>query len=379
MIPRSLFSAEHEDFRRSFRRFVDEEIVPFHAQWEEDQHVDRKIWTRAGELGFLCVTMAEAYGGAGADRLYSTIMLEELTKAGATGVGFSLHSDIVANYIDHFGNDRQKSQWLPRMASGELITAIAMTEPGAGSDLQAIKATAVPDGDHYVLNGTKTFITNGYLCDLVVVAAKTGAVGDGARGISLLLVEANSPGFSKGKPLKKVGWKAQDTCELFFENVRVPRSHLLGEEGGGFKALMKELAWERLTIAIAGIACAEESLRSTLEYARNRKIFGSPLADYQNTRFRLAELKAEVAIGRVFVDQCIGMLLEHRLAPDDAAIAKYWCSELLGRVVDRCVQFHGGNGYMLEYPIARAYVDSRVHRIFGGANEVMLELIARAM
>ncbi len=379
MIPRTLFTAEHEDFRKSFRRFVEEEIVPHHERWEDQQHVDRTIWNRAGELGFLCVNMPEEYGGSGADRLYSVVMMEELSRAGASGIGFPLHTDIVANYINNFGSDEQKKKWLPPMATGEMISAIAMTEPGTGSDLQAVKTTAVIDGDDYILNGSKTFITNGYLCDLVIVVAKTGTSGAGAKDISLLLVEANSPGFTKGKPLKKVGMKAQDTCELFFENVRVPRANLLGKEGNGFVALMKELAWERLIIAVVSISGAERALEQTLEYTRGRKVFGKPVAAYQNTRFKLAEMKAELAIGRVFVDKCLELVLQNKLGVDDAAAAKYWCSDLMGKVMDECVQLHGGNGYMLEYPIARAYVDCRAQRIYGGTNEIMKELIARTM
>ncbi|MES2488253.1 MAG: acyl-CoA dehydrogenase family protein [Pseudomonadota bacterium] len=379
MIPRSIFSAEHEDFRSTFRRFLDEEVVPHHERWEEQQCVDRAIWNRAGELGFLCVTMDEAYGGAGADRLYSAVMLEEIARTGVSGVGFALHSDIVANYIKNFGNDEQKLQWLPRMASGELIGAIAMTEPGTGSDLQAIRTTAVEDGDDYILNGSKTFITNGYLSDLVVVVARTGNSGEGSKDLSLLLAEAKTPGFTKGKPLKKIGMKAQDTCELFFENVRVPKANLLGKPGIGFGALMQELAWERLIIGISSIATGEAALQHAVDYTNNRKVFGKPVASYQNTRFKLAEMKAQLAIGRVYVDRCLELLLKKQLGADDSAIAKLWCSELADRVIDECLQLHGGNGYMLEYPIARAYIDSRAQRIYGGTNEIMKELIARTL
>jgi alkylation response protein AidB-like acyl-CoA dehydrogenase len=380
VIPRTLFSAEHEEFRKNVRRFFADEIMPHHDQWEEQQHVDRKIWNRAGELGFLCLTMPEEYGGAGADRLYSTIIMEEQTFAGASGVGFSVHSDIIANYIFNFGTPEQKKKWLPKMASGEAIGAVAMTEPGTGSDLQSIKTRAVKDGDDYVINGSKIFITNGYLSDIVVVAVKTGDSGEGAKDVSLVLVEADRPGFSKAKPLKKVGMKAQDTCELFFENVRVPRSNLLGtKEGMGFIQLMKELAWERLIIAILSVAGAQSALDHTLEYTRNRKVFGKPVAAYQNTRFKLAEMKAEIAIGQTFVDRCLDLQLQNKLGVDAAAAAKYWTSDLLCRVVDECVQLHGGYGYMLEYPIARAYIDSRASKIYGGTNEIMKELIARTM
>ena len=380
MVPRTLFGAEHEEFRKSMRRFFAEEVMPHHERWEEQQHVDRAIWNRAGELGFLCLTIPEEYGGMGADRLYSTVLMEEQTHAGASGVGFSVHSDIIANYIYNFGNEAQKKHWLPKMASGEAIGAVAMTEPGTGSDLQSIKTRAVKDGDDYIINGSKIFITNGYLSDIVVVVARTGDSGEGSKDLSLILVEAGTPGFTKGKPLKKVGMKGQDTCELFFENVRVPQSNLLGpKEGMGFIMLMKELAWERLIIAILSIAGAQAALDMTLEYTRNRKVFGKPVASFQNSRFKLAEMKAEIGIGQVFVDRCIELQLKNKLAPDAAAAAKYWTSDLLCKVVDECVQLHGGYGYMLEYPIARAYIDSRASKIYGGTNEIMKELIARTL
>jgi len=379
LIPRTLFSAEHEDFRKTVRRFFADEVVPHREAWEAQQHVDRKLWNRAGELGLLCVTMPEEFGGLGVDRTYSTLLMEEQAFAGDSGVGFSLHSDIVAPYINNFGSREQKLQWLPRMATGELVGAIAMSEPGTGSDLQAVKTTAKLEGDHYILNGSKTFITNGYLCDLVIVVAKTGDSGEGAKDISLLLVEANSPGFSKGKPLKKIGMHAQDTGELFFENVKVPKANLLGREGMGFIMLMQELAWERLMIAITSVAGAEASLKQTLEYTKGRKVFGKPVAAFQNSRFKLAEMKAELAIARVYVDRCIELTLKKKLGVDDAATAKYWASDLMGKVIDQCLQLHGGHGYMIEYPIARAYIDCRAQRIYGGTNEIMKELIARTM
>ncbi len=379
MIPRTLFSAEHEEFRKTVRRFYAEEIVPHREAWEAQQHVDRKIWNRAGELGLLCATMPEEFGGAGADRLYSVVLMEEQSYAGDSGTGFSLHSDIVANYINNFGNKEQKAKWLPKMASGELISAIAMSEPGTGSDLQSVRTTAVADGDDYILNGGKIFITNGYLSDLVVVVVKTGNSGEGSKDISLIVVEADRPGFTKGKPLKKVGMHSQDTCELFFKDVRVPKSNLLGHPGMGFVMLMQELAWERLMIAITSIAGAEAALNQTLEYTRNRKVFGKPVAVYQNTRFKLAEMKAELAIGRVYVDRCIELVLKKKLGVDDAATAKYWASDLMCKVIDQCLQLHGGYGYMIEYPIARAWIDSRAQRIYGGTNEIMKELIARTL
>ena len=380
MIPRTIFTAEHEDFRKTVKRFFAEEVVPHREAWEAQQHVDRKLWNKAGEMGLLCVTMPEEYGGLAVDRTYSAILMEEQSYAGDSGVGFSLHSDIVAPYINNFGTKDQKAQYLPKMATGEMVGAIAMTEPGTGSDLQAVKTTAVLDGDHYVLNGSKIFITNGYLSDVVIVVAKTGNSGEGAKDISLLIVEAASEGFSKGKPLQKVGMKAQDTCELFFNNVRVPKANLLGgKEGMGFIMLMQELAWERLMIAITSVAGAEAALKHTIEYTKSRKVFGKPVGSFQNTRFKLAEMKAELAIARVYVDRCIELTLKKKLGVDDAATAKYWTSDLMGKVIDECVQLHGGYGYMLEYPVARAWIDARAQRIYGGTNEIMKELIARTL
>lgn len=379
MIPRTLFTAEHDDFRKTVRRFFETEVVPHREAWDEQQHVDRAVWNKAGELGLLCATMPEQYGGLGVDRTYSTILMEEQSYAGDSGVGFALHSDIVAPYINNFGTHDQKAKYLPKLASGEMIGAIAMTEPGTGSDLQAVKTAAVLDGDDYVLNGSKIFITNGYLSDLVIVVAKTGNSGEGAKDISLLIVEASSPGFTKGKPLKKVGMKAQDTCELFFNDVRVPKANLLGQQGMGFIMLMKELAWERLIIAITSVAGAEAALKHTLEYTRSRKVFGKPVASFQNTRFKLAEMKSELAIARVYVDRCLEMILAGKLGVEDAAIAKYWTSDLMNKVIDECVQLHGGYGYMLEYPVARAWIDARAQRIYGGTNEIMKELISRTL
>ena len=381
MIQRTIFSSEHEDFRDSVRRFYQEEVMPLHERWEQQQMVDRAIWRRAGELGMLCITMPEAYGGAGADRLHSVVMFEEQQRAGASGLGFFLHSDIVANYLNNFGTPAQKRGWLPRMATGELIAAIAMSEPGAGSDLQSIQTRAADGGDCYIVNGTKTFITNGFLCDFALVVVKTGHADEdrGAHSLSLLLIPAGLPGFSKSRPLKKAGMKAQDTCELSFRDVRVPKDNLLGVEGGGFALLMKELAWERMIIAIQCIAGAEAALQWTLEYTQGRKVFGKPICAHQSSRFKLAEMHTEIQIGRVFVDKCIELVLRGALAPEQAAMAKYWSSEMLGRVLDQCVQLHGGYGYMLEYPIARAWIDNRVTRIYGGSTEIMKEIIARSL
>ncbi len=380
MIPRNIFTPEHDEFRRTVRRFIEQEVMPHHERWEEQQHVDREIFQRAGELCLLCVTLPEEFGGMGVDRIFSAIVMEEQMYAGASGPGFAVHSDIVANYIANFGNLQQKQQWLPKMAAGTAIGSVAMSEPGTGSDLQAIATRAIKDGDDYIINGSKTFITNGYLSDIVVLVARTGDSGEGSRDLSLILVEAGRDGFSKAKPLKKIGMKAQDTCELSFNNVRVPRSNLLGEaEGQGFKQLMRELGWERLIIAILSVAGAQAALRHTLDYTRNRKVFGQSVASFQNSRFKLAEMKAEIEIGQVFVDRCLQEEVAGRLSPEAAAAAKLWCSELLCRVVDEGLQLHGGYGYMLEYPIARAYIDSRAGRIYGGSNEIMKELIARAL
>jgi acyl-CoA dehydrogenase len=379
LIPRTLFSPEHEDFRKSYRRFLQEEVAPRHDHWEEQQFVDRDIWKRAGELGFLCVTMPEEYGGAGADRLYSIVLMEEQTRAGLSGPGWALHSEIVANYINRFGSREQKAQWLPKMVSGETITAIAMTEPGTGSDLQAVKTYAEEDGDDLLISGSKIFITNGYTSDLVIVVCKTGDREGGAKNVTLVLVEAGRPGFTKGKPLKKVGMKAQDTCELFFDKVRVPKSNVLGGVGAGFGLLMKELAWERLQIAIGAVCGCEYVLDKTIEYVKQRSVFGRPVASYQNTRFKLAEMKSEAQIARVYVDRCIELELQGKLGVAAAAAAKYWCTEVQGRINDECVQLHGGYGYMLDYPVAKAYVDSRAQRIYGGTNEIMKELISRTL
>ncbi|QDZ29760.1 acyl-CoA dehydrogenase family protein [Noviherbaspirillum sp. UKPF54] len=379
MIPRQLFNADHESFRHSFRRFLNAEVMPRHERWEEQGFVDPAIWRRAGELGFLCTNMPENYGGAGCDRLFSTILLEELARANATGIGWPLHSDIVAPYLLRYGSEELKQAWLPKMASGEAITAIAMTEPGGGSDLQSITTVALEDGDDYVINGSKIFITNGYNCDMAIVAVKTGSSARGAKDVSLIVVEAGRPGFTKGKPLKKAGMKAQDTCELFFDNVRVPRANIVGQRGMGFMMLMQELAWERLLIAITSIANAEAMLEATIAYTKERQAFGRPVSAFQHTRFALAEMKTELQIARVFVDRCIELEIKKELQPDAAAAAKYWCSDLQGKVLDQCVQLHGGYGFMLEYPVARAYVDARAQRIYGGTNEIMKEIIARGI
>jgi acyl-CoA dehydrogenase len=382
MIQRTLFTAEHEAFRDSFRRFIDKEIAPFHAEWEEQGFVDRAVWHKAGANGFLCMSLPEQYGGSGADKLYSVVQMEEISRTGFSGIGFSLHSEIVAPYLLHYGTPAQKERYLPRLASGEMIGAIAMSEPAAGSDLQGIKATALlqPDGS-YLLNGSKTFITNGWHADLVVVVAKTNPAA-GAKGTSLLLIERGMPGFSVGKRLKKLGLKAQDTSELFFDNVSVPAANLLGGpdfENKGFICLMEQLPWERLQIAIGAIAAAQAAIDWTVDYVKERKVFGQPVASFQNTRFTLAELQTQVQIARVFVDKCTELLMSNTLDTATASMAKYWCSDLQCKVMDDCVQLFGGYGYMWEYPITRAYADARVQRIYGGTNEIMKEVITRAM
>ena len=379
MLPRNLFTAEHEAFRETVRKFYEKEVVPNIEKYEQQQHIDRDLWNKAGAIGLLCATMPEQYGGSGVDRLYSMILIEEQAYAMDSSTGFSLHSDIVANYLNNFGNEKQKLTWLPKMATGEVVTAIAMTEPGTGSDLQAVRTSAVLDGDDYVINGSKIFITNGYLCDMVIVVCKTGSADKGSANLSLLIVEANRTGFSKGKPLNKIGMKGQDTCELFFDNVRVPKENLLGMQGMGFMMLMKELAWERMLVAIICQAGAEAAFAHTVQYTKQRQAFGKPISTFQNTRFKLAELRTEIDFCRAYLDRCMQLQLEGKLGIDAAAAAKYKISEMFSKVVDECLQLHGGYGYMMEYPIARAYIDNRANRIYAGTNEIMKELISRSL
>ncbi len=378
MIERTLFSDEHRMFRDSVRRFLHNEVEPHHERWEEQGYVDRELWLKAGQQGLLCATMPEDYGGAGADKLYSIVVMEESARINASGLGFGLHSEIVAPYILHYGSEEQKRRLLPKMASGETIGAIAMSEPAAGSDLQGVRTTAIRSGDLFVLNGSKTFITNGWHADLVIVVAKTNPSA-GAKGTSLLLVERGMKGFEKGKRLKKVGMKAQDTSELFFDNVEVPVANLLGNENEGFAYLMQELPWERLQIAISAVENAQAAIDWTSAYVQQRKVFGTTVSAFQNTRFKLAEMQTEVQIARVFVDRCIELILDEKLDTATASMAKYWCSDLQCKVIDECVQLHGGYGYMWEYPIARAFADARVQRIYGGTNEIMKEVITRSM
>ncbi|MEU6429608.1 acyl-CoA dehydrogenase family protein [Microbispora sp. NPDC046973] len=376
---RDLFDEEHDLFRETVREFMAREVVPHHAQWEKDGIVPREVWKKAGELGMFGFSVPEEYGGSGiTDFRYNVVIVEEIIRVGATGLGFGLHNDIMAPYMVDLTNDEQKQRWLPGFASGELITAIGMTEPGAGSDLQGIRTTAVREGDHYVVNGQKTFITNGINSDLVVVVTKTDPSA-GARGTSLLVVERGMEGFTRGRNLEKVGMHAQDTAELFFENVRVPVANLLGgEEGQGFFQLMNNLPQERLSIAVAAVAAAETVLEETIEYCRNRTAFGRSIGKFQNTRFLLAELATEVEIARHYVDKCVRALNVKELTAVDAAKAKWWTTELQNKVIDRCVQLHGGYGYMLEYPVAKAWLDSRVQTIYGGTTEIMKEIIGRS-
>ena len=383
MIERTLFQPDHQAFADSFRRFIDKEVTPHHAAWEDQGYVAREVWSQAGANGFLCMSLPEEYGGAGADKLYSVAQMEELARAGTTGIGFGLHSEIVAPYILHYGTEAQKQKYLPQMASGAVVGAIAMSEPAAGSDLQGIKTTAIKsaDGSHYVLNGSKTFITNGWHADLVIVVAKTDPAA-GAKGTSLLLVERGMPGFEKGQRLTKMGMKAQDTSELFFNDVQVPVGNLLGGpamEGRGFICLMEQLPWERLQIAITAVAAAQAAIDWTLDYVKQRKVFGQSVASFQNTRHTLAELQTQVQVARVFVDKCCELIVRDQLDTETASMAKYWTTDLQCKVMDECVQLFGGYGYMWEYPITRAYADARVQRIYGGTNEIMKEVIARAM
>jgi alkylation response protein AidB-like acyl-CoA dehydrogenase len=370
-------------FRDLTRTFVEREITPYHEQWEEDGQVSREVWLAAGKAGLLGTDVPEQFGGGGvADYRYNAIIDEELVRAGASGIGFPLQNDVVAPYLLRLANDEQKRRWLPGFCSGEIITAIGMTEPGTGSDLQGIQTTAVRDGSgpdaDFILNGAKTFITNGIMADLVIVVAKTDP-NAGSKGFSLLVVERGMPGFERGRRLKKVGLKAQDTAELFFSDVRVPAANLLGELGQGFIYLMQNLPQERLSIAVSSAAGVEQALAVTTRYTKDRHAFGKPVSAFQNTRFELAEMATEAQIARVFVDRCIGEHVRGELSVTDAAMAKWWTSDLLKRTVDRCVQLHGGYGYMLEYPIAKAFLDARVQSIFGGTNEIMKEIIGRGL
>jgi alkylation response protein AidB-like acyl-CoA dehydrogenase len=375
----ALYEAEHEAFRAMLRGFLATEVVPHHAAWEEAGVVDRSVWLKAGEQGLLGMDVPEEYGGGGVtDFRYNAILTAEISRVGASGLGFTLQNDVVAPYLIGLTTEEQKKRWLPGVVSGAIITAIAMTEPGAGSDLQGLMTSARRDGDEWVLNGSKTFITNGINADLVIVVARTDPEA-GARGFSLLGVERGMPGFERGRKLQKIGMKAQDTAELFFTDVRVPADNLLGTEGMGFIHLMTNLPQERLSIAAGAVAASRLVLDSTVEYCKSRTAFGRPIGTFQNTRFELAEMHTEVSIAETYLEKAI---LEHnagRFTVEDAAMAKWWTTELQKRVVDRCLQLHGGYGYMLEYPVAKAYLDSRVQTIYGGTTEIMKEIVGRSL
>jgi alkylation response protein AidB-like acyl-CoA dehydrogenase len=379
-VQRDLYTDDHEAFRQTVRGFLDRHVVPFHDQWEADGIVDRGVWLEAGKHGLLGFNVPEEYGGGGVnDFRFNSVLTEEVVRSRASGIGFGLHNDVIAPYLLRLTNDEQKRRWLPGFCSGEIITAIAMSEPGAGSDLQGIRTTAVRDGDDYVVTGQKTFITNGINSDLVIVVVVTDAEAKGAQGTSLIVVERGMPGFERGRNLEKIGLKAQDTAEMFFTDVRVPAANVLGELNRGFIHLMENLPQERLAIAVGAVAASERVLEETLAYCKTRTAFGRPIGSFQHSRFTLAEMATEVQIARVFVDRCIVELNAGRLSVSDAAMAKWWTTELQKRVVDTGLQLHGGYGYMLEYPIAKAFLDSRVQTIYGGTTEIMKEIIGRSM
>ncbi|WBB57055.1 acyl-CoA dehydrogenase family protein [Verrucosispora sp. WMMD573] len=373
-----LYESDHDEFRDLCRRFLDREAVPHHDRWEADGIVDREVWRKAGATGLLGMDVNPEYGGGGQrDFRYNAVLVEEIVNSGCSGLGFGLHNDVVAPYLTELTAEEQRQRWLPRFCSGDLVTAIAMSEPGAGSDLAGVRTTAVRDGESYLLNGQKTFITNGELADLVIVVARTAD--EGAHGVSLIAVETGTAGFTRGSRLAKVGLKANDTAELFFDDCRVPAANLIGTENHGFYHLMANLPRERLSIAVAAVAAAERLLALTLDHARTREAFGRPIGRFQHNRFLLAELDTEVTIARTFVNHCVAEFNAGRLSVTDAAKAKWWTTELQNRVADRCVQLHGGYGFMAEYPVARAWLDSRVQTIYGGTTEIMKEIIGRGL
>ena len=378
MIERSIFSEEHEMWRQSVRKFVEKEIVPFHEQWEKDGIVPRELWLKAGAAGLLGCTVPEEFGGMGLDYLFDVVVFEELWRVGASGPGFLIHTDLVMTYILSFGTDEQKQYWLPKMVRGEAIGSLGMTEPHAGSDLKAVRTNAVPDGNGYVINGQKVFISNGQLCDVIVLATKTDTT-VGAHGVTLFLVDASTPGFKRGQNLSKLGMKAQDTSELFFDNMRIPGDAMLGSEGQGFKLMMTKLPQERLAQAIRSATVTEVMIEWTVDYTAERKAFGQTIGDFQNTQFVLADLKARSVMARVFTDKCIDLFMKGELDSVDAAMAKMVTSELHCEAADKCLQLFGGWGYMWEYPICRAYADARIVKIAGGSIEIMKTIIAREM
>ncbi len=366
-------------FRDSVKRFLKKEVIPFHELWENRGIVPKDIWTKAGKAGLLGMTISKEYGGLGLkDFKYSCVLIEEIAKAGTSGLSFALHNDVAIPYLEKYCNEEQKKRWFPKLISGEKITALAMTEPGGGSDLKNIKTTAEDKGEYFLVNGSKTFITNGILGNLIITAVKTSSK-EGGKGISLICIEDGMEGFEKGKNLKKIGLKAQDTAELFFKNVKVPKKNILGIEGEGFKYMMENLSQERLVIAVGALGVVEEVLKYTTQYTLERMAFNQPIGKFQNSRFKLAEMKTEAEIGRVFIDDCIELLNKKKLSSVKAAMAKYWATDLQVKTVDQCLQLYGGYGYMMEYEIARAYIDSRVQTIYGGTNEIMKEIIGRSM
>ncbi len=379
ILEREIYSSEeHKMMQKMIQDFINNEILDQMDEWEKNGMVTREIWERAGELGLLCIDMPEAYGGSGFDFSFSALFIEELAKKGVTGPGFSLHSDVVAPYLLKYGTEAQKQKYLPAMATGKMIASLGMTEPNCGSDLHAITTTAVDKGDHYLVNGQKTFITNGFMCDFSLVAVRTRK-GTEKEGVSLLIIDSDSEGFKKGKPLKKIGMKAQDTCELFFDNVKVPKENLLGEEGSGFKIMMTELARERLIVALNAIGGAEGAIENTVEYTSTRTAFKKPIAAFQNTQFKLAECATQLQVHQAFLDRCTLLVSEHQLTAESASMAKYSATEMHSKVVDECLQLFGGYGYMWDYPIARMYADNRVARIYAGTNEIMKLLISRRL
>jgi acyl-CoA dehydrogenase len=377
---RTLFNSDHDTFRQAFRTFVEREIRPNQAKWREQGQVDREVWRKAGAQGFLCPWLEDKYGGPGADFLCSVIIMEELARAYESGFAMALHSDIIVPYLYSFGTEEQKQKWIPGCASGELVTALAMTEPGTGSDVAAIATTAVRQGDEYVITGAKTFISNGQLCDLVVVAAKTDPDPANAhRGISLFVVEANRKGFARGKRLHKMGMASQDTSEMFFEDCRIPASNILGTEGAGFMMLMQKLQQERLCVAIGAQAASEQVLADTIAYTKERKAFGKPISKFQNTQFKLVECLAKVEVGRAYVDKVVAEHVAGKSLVKECSIAKFWLTDTAQEIVDTCLQFFGGYGYMLEYDITRAFMDARVQRIYAGTNEIMKVIVAKQL
>ena len=379
LIERKIYASdEHKMMQEMIRKFITNEILVQVDEWEKNGMVSREIWMRAGELGLLCIDMPIMYGGGGLDFSFNSMFIEELAKKGISGPGFSLHSDIVAPYLLNYGTEAQKKKYLPLMAKGELITAIGMTEPSCGSDLKSLRTTAEDRGDHYLVNGQKTFITNGFMCDMAIVAVKTNINTDN-EGVSLLIMESSMEGFNKGIPFKKIGMKSQDTAELFFDNVKVPKENLLGAEKMGFKIMMKELPRERLTVGINAVACAEGAIENTIAYTKERTAFDTSIAGFQNTQFKLAECATKMQIHQVFMDRCVELLVDHNLTTETASMIKYSATEMCGKVVDECLQLFGGYGYIWDYPIAKMYADNRVARIYAGTNEIMKIVIARGL